>query len=445
MESDMPSKPSGRVFNVVIRLVICTLVLGAGVAGMAALTARKKPPAEVDTHEQPLPVEAVLAVPGEVPVVITGYGTVDVLNTVPISPEVSGRIVAVHPRLEAGEVIDKGELLFRVDDSDYRASLLEAAASVEQIENSILRLEKQYALDRERLKTLERNRDLSRAEYDRVLKLHGADKAMSRSSLDTAEQQYNNRSDLADQMSLTVVLYPIRIQETQSSLAAARARLAMAETRLSRCEVPAPFRGRVKSVSLEKGQYVLPGQTAVTLADDAELEIRVPLDSRDARNWLVFSRDPGGADDAWFDDLAPASCRIRWTEDMNGHYWTGRLDRVVAFNRENRTVTVAVRLDARQARSPGPDALPLVEGMFCSVEIPGPVLRGVYVLPRWAVGFDNTVHVARDNRLHTVRVQVARIQGEQAIVSEGLRPGDPVIVTRLIDPLENALLEVAVP
>ena len=37
------------------------------------------------------------------------------------------------------------------------------------------------------------------------------------------------------------------------------------------------------------------------------------------------------------------------------------------------------------------------------------------------------------------------IEGERALVSEGLAPGDRVIVTRLVDPLENALLEILDP
>jgi hypothetical protein len=42
-----------------------------------------------------------------------------------------------------------------------------------------------------------------------------------------------------------------------------------------------------------------------------------------------------------------------------------------------------------------------------------------------------------------VDVTVARIEGEFVFVDQGLNPGDTVILTRLIDPLENALLDIA--
>jgi hypothetical protein len=44
--------------------------------------------------------------------------------------------------------------------------------------------------------------------------------------------------------------------------------------------------------------------------------------------------------------------------------------------------------------------------------------------------------------LKTVSVTVARIQGEETLISGGLQPGDTVVVTRLVDPLENALLDI---
>ena len=75
------------------------------------------------------------------------------------------------------------------------------------------------------------------------------------------------------------------------------------------------------------------------------------------------------------------------------------------------------------------------------MEIPGRTVQNVFRIPRWTVSFENTVYVSVDNRLKTVRVTVVRIEGEEAFVTSGLKTGDRVITTRLIDPLENALLE----
>ncbi len=425
---------------VVKRIVICAAILLLGFLGLKALTSLKKPPAEAQTRERPIRV-AVLKVKKEtVPVVITGFGEARALNTVVIAPEVTGKIVGVHPRLETGEVIPAGNVLFKIDPRDYRANAANAQATARQLENTVLRLQKQYEIDRKRLKTLQRNRDLAISEFNRLKTLLQKDTVGTRSGVDAAEKTANAATDQLDLMNQALELYPIQIQAAQSGLAAGKARLEVARANLDRCTVRAPFTGRISAVSLEQGQFVNPGYSAVTLANDAVLEIQVPLDSRDARQWLQFD-DSVQTGSAWFQNLAPAPCSIRWTESRDSHDWEGFLHRVVRFEQKTRTLTVAVKIQAAQAASKS-DGLPLVEGMFCAVTIPGRAMENVFRIPRWAVSFSNTVYTVQENRLKTVPVTVIRSQGEQTFVSAGLAEGDRVITTRLVDPLENSLLEI---
>jgi RND family efflux transporter MFP subunit len=442
MESNDRYKPQRPVVNILMRIVICIVILGLGVLGMTQLASLKKPPAEVAVTERPVRVHARTVHPEDVPVFITGYGEAKTITEVVIAPEISGQVVAKHPRLHTGEIINEGETLFKIDPRNYQAACDEARASVAQLVSSVDRLKKQYTIDRERYKTLLRNQELSRAEFSRLQRLYENDKVGTRSGVENAEKGYNTAMDQADQMKRAIELYPIQIKETQSSLASARARMDLARANLDRCAMKAPFSGRIKAVSLEKGQFVSPGQQVLTLADDSTLEIRVPLDSRDARQWLQFQKTPTTAGMAWFADLKKVPCEIRWTENKAGHTWVGKLHRVVKFDQKTRTLTVAVRIDSDHLTAQVDSRLPLVEGMFCSVRIPGKTLAGVFRLPRQAVSFEKTIHVVVDNRLRTRPVTVVRIDGENTYVSEGLRAGDTVITTRLVDPLEDTLVEI---
>ncbi len=430
--------------HVMIRIGICLLILVSGWVGMNGLASLKEPPAEAKTEERPIKVKTTTAQPRDYPVVISGYGEARALTVVTVAPEVSGRVVYTHPDLKAGQIIPSGDIMFRVDPSDYEAGLQEARAGVTQWQATVARLKKQYAIDSQRLKTLERSAQLAKTEFERIKRLFEADRVGTRSGIDQAERAYNSALDQADQISQAVSLYPLQIREAESSLASSRARLSVAETNLSRCEIAAPFNARIQSVTVETGQFVSPGQNVLTLVDDTILEIQVSLDSRDARHWLQFEPASNRQPTAWFGSLAPVECTIRWTEDKTGTGWTGMLNRVVRFDQQTRTLTVAVRINAQSAMGDGRRSLPLVEGMFCTVDIPGRTMRGVYRLPRQAVTFENKAYlVDADNRLKTVDVRVERIEGEYVYVGQGINPGDTVILTRLIDPLENALLEAA--
>jgi len=443
MEPKITGKPPLPGSVLVIRFIICLVILGIGIMGMIGLKRLKKPPIETDVEEKSIKVNTIKAVKEQFPVFINGYGEVKALDVVNISPEVSGKIAVIHPRLEAGEVIEKGETLFKIESQSYLASLKEAGASVQLWETSILRLKKQYAFDVKREKTLQRNRNLAKSEYERVKGLFEKSKIGTRSGVEKAEQAFNSASDMADQMAQSVDLYPIRIKEAQSSLVSANARKEMAEINFKKCSVSAPFKGRIKEVALEKNQFISPGYRALILANDATLEILVPIDSRDARKWLKFSNNPHGHSKTWFSGLEQVTCKVQWTEGVKDKFWAGYLHRIVRFNQQTRTLTLAVRVDSESVSNEKKPSLPLVEGMFCTVKIPGKPLSNVIRVPRWAVSFDNTVYISTSElRLKTVPVKVARMEGEYAYIENGLNPGDTIITTRLIDPIENSLLEI---
>ncbi|MDY6793458.1 MAG: efflux RND transporter periplasmic adaptor subunit [Thermodesulfobacteriota bacterium] len=400
MEINKTEKAKKPARVVLISMVVSIIVLIVGVMGMKMMASMKTPPAEAKNGERHLRVEALQVKQEDIPVFITGYGEVKTLNVVPIASEVAGKIIKIHPRLEAGEIIPQGEVLFKIDPTDYMTV---------------------RKTGRKRLTILERSHELAKNEYERVRKLFENNRVGTLAGVEAAEKAMLSASDLTNQIA--------QVLET-------------AETNLERCEVRAPFNARVKSVSLEKGQYVTPGQNVVTLADDSVLEIQVPLDSRDAREWLCFNGEKTDDKTAWFSGLKKVPCKIRWTENNNGQTWDGQLHRVVKFDQQTRTLTVAVRIYAETAKKKNPQPLPLVDGMFCSVKIPGRTLHNVFRLPRQAVSFENTVHLAVNNRLETVPAKVARIEGENVYVYGGLNAGDMVVTTRLIDPLENALLEI---
>ena len=424
-----------------VQVALCVAVLGAGLMGMATLSAFWEPPPQKDTVEQRLQVEVIEVQPRTVPVTIAGFGTARARDIVPITPEVSGVVTEAHPNLEVGEVIPAGELLFRIDQRNYTAALDQANAQAAGARQKVQMLEEQFRIDRERLGTSERSLELSLAELERVRALYEESEVGTLSGVEKTEMSANQMRDSRDQLRQAVKLYPIRIQEARSSLAAAEAQLDLTNANVERTEVRAPFDARITMVKVEEGQFVAPGAPVLTMADDSLIELSVPLDSRDVRQWLRFESQKLAEDKGWFGELEEVPCKITWTETEEGAEWSGYVHRVEQFDVASRTVTVAVRVEPGKA---GGEAgrLPLVDGMFCAVEIPGREMQDVYRLPQWAVDFEGNTYVAVDERLAKRKVRVIRNEGDYAYVSEGLEPGEQVIVTRLMNPLPNTLLDI---
>ena len=70
-------------------------------------------------------------------------------------------------------------------------------------------------------------------------------------------------------------------------------------------------------------------------------------------------------------------------------------------------------------------------GTFVEVEISGRTLNNVIPVPRHAIREGNTVWVLDDGVLEVRSVQLARTDREQALVQDGLAPGDQVVVSTL--------------
>ena len=177
----------------------------------------------------------------------------------------------------------------------------------------------------------------------------------------------------------------------------------------------------------------------MTIADDSWLEVEVPIYSRDAVDWLVFSPHHI-ADQNWFEVREPIEARVRWTESDSALF-RGHVHRVSSYSAETRNVRVVIRVGREENRSlRAAYGVPLVAGMFVAVEIPGRIMENVAPIPRVAVSFENRVYLVKNNRLATAHVEVVRLQGEYAYIAGGLEEGDQVITTRLVNPLEGSRL-----
>ncbi len=424
-----------------VRVAVGLGILAFSVAVASALIRFSQRPDQVDPPENLLAVRIMTARPDAASTVLTAHGIVRPLREARIAAEVTGLLLDSVQVVRAGERVEAGDVLARIDPRDTEAALADAQAALTQARSQLTRLTVQEESDRQRRTLALRAKELAESEFLRTKTLFEEQEIGSISLVEATEQAFTQAATQLALLDQALALYAAQREEAGARITAAEARVLQAETHLARTEITAPFRGRITLSAAEPGENVQPGQVLFHLADDQTLELTAPLEASEIRNWLQFEESPA-AGSAWFPPPVPVPVRLVWAEAARELSWTGTLHRIVHFDSTARTVHVAVRIDAEAARA-SDHPIPLADGMFCRVEIPGRTLEDVYTLPRTAVTFDGHVYLAdSDDRLRAAPVEVLRAQRGVVIVRGGISPGDRIITTRLISPLEGARLDI---
>src|SRR5690349_14346164 len=129
-----PTPTSGRRSRGLVAILLI-LILTAGSWGawrwheaetaQRAAAARPKAPASVPV--QAAPVEA-----SDIPIYLTGLGSVQALNTVTVRSRVDGQIEKIA--FQEGQMVKEGDLLLQIDPRPFQAALDQAVAKKAQDE-----------------------------------------------------------------------------------------------------------------------------------------------------------------------------------------------------------------------------------------------------------------------------------------------------------------------
>ncbi len=378
--------------------VLPLLILVVGVLGAVAMM-KMRPSAPKRPAMTRHPVVNVHRVTDDVPVVrVEGHGAVTARRRITLVPQVSGVVVETPPSLQAGGSFAEGDVLLRVDDADYRLAVESARAQV--------------ARQRLNLATAEQEAQIARREWERVQEEQGG----------TVRVRPN-----------PLVLHGPQLELAQAELASAEAALAQAELNLDRCTLRAPFDGRVVDESVDAGQYIRAGNPVATIYATDVAEVSVPLQDAD----LAFFDAPAP------DGTGGAGAELAASFAGREHVWRGRVVRLSsALDERTRLVDAVVAVE--DAYLPDGDRPGLIDGLYVEVRIDGHALDGMLSLPRSAVRAGDRVWIVdAEGRLRIRDVDVVRAEGETAIVSAGLAPGDEVVVSQLDIVSDGMIVRVA--
>jgi HlyD family secretion protein len=215
-----------------------------------------------------------------------GYIEGDFVN---VAPEVSGRIVELAVR-RGGEVA-VGDLLFKLDDTEAKAAVMQASAEMARAEAQLANLKEgqrppEIAVIEAQIAEAEAALDKARRDFERQKALFDR-KVVSEAQLDQAREAITvaEARVTAAKRQRDVAAMPARTPEidaAERAVDAARAALEQAQTRASKYIVDAPVAGRIEDTYYETGEVASAGAPVLELlpADKRKVIFYVPEAAR---------------------------------------------------------------------------------------------------------------------------------------------------------------------
>jgi RND family efflux transporter MFP subunit len=374
--------------NFLLKTILPVVIILVGIAAAKTLVEMRPHAAK---HRPPTPqplVDSFVIQEGGAPVHVRGFGTVKAKRTINVVPQVSGVVVEKSKAFEAGGYCEEGQVMLRIDDTDYILAFEKANADVAQAELNLARAEEEA--------------DVSRQEWDRIGK---------------------NKSGGSPTQASALVLHEPQLKLAQASLNAAQAARNQAKVNLNRCSIVSPFKGRVLTADVDTGQYLRAGNPVGVLyaTDVAEVTISV---ADDDLAWIsVDGTDcPKGPETTVVVGAEFAGAR---------HQWEGRAVRLGgAVDAKSRLVPVVVEI--KNPYHMVGNRPPLMEGMFVDVLFSGNPPEGSVVIPRTALRPGNKVWlIDPESKVRILEVDVTRAGVEEAVIGTGLKPGDRICTSNL--------------
>lgn len=366
--------------NLKIWLPVVVLLLAVGVAWAIFAT---KPPLLPQSSDPTVPkVDVIRIEPENMRLNVMSQGVVTARESIDLVSEVAGKVVQVHPAMVSGGFFAANELLLTVDTRDYDYAIVAAEAQL--------------------------------AEARRVLLNEQAQN----------EQAQNEWQALGEGEPTALALRKPQLAEAQAKLKAAEADLTKAKLQRSRCELRAPFAGRVLSKQVGLGQYLPSGAVLARIYASDIAEIRLPIGT-DQLAYLDVPLGENARTGRW------PTVTLRAELAGKQLSWLGRIVRSeAALDQSSGQLYLVAQVAEPFRETPGHP--PLLNGLFVQAEIEGVVREGLFALPRSAL--NNLLQVKLVNaeqRLEIRPVHVLRQEAKRVIVKDGLHPGERVVVSEL--------------
>ena len=247
--------------------------------------------------------------------------------------------------------------------------------------------------------------------------------AATKSAYETASAQVERNKRLLSRQAISVQEYEISLSNYQK----AKSEYELSSNNMRDTKLTAPFDGSIEKRLVENYQRVNSGEGIVQLVNTQNLRIKFTIP--DAYLYLLRAKDPRF---------------LVEFDTFKGLVFKARLEEYLDISTEGTGIPVSITIDDPSFDR---DLYAVKPGFTCSIRFTadvGPLVQDSWtIIPLSAVfgesdGNNMYVWVVEDNKVHKRKIVVNAPTGEaQVLVSEGLKPGEQIVIAGVYQLVEG--------
>mgnify|MGYP001791745880 CR=1 FL=1 len=401
-----------KLTSLAAQAVLPAVVLFAAFAITRALVQYEPEGAEFRPRvEQSFAVTAIDADPKPDRATLRAFGEVVAAESADLRVASPGEVIAIHPDLQVGHVVEAGTALVTIDPFLYAGAVREAEAALAEAKARLSEIDARIALEESALASAGAQLELARTDLIRAQQLAERG-ATSDRALDDRRLIALQREQATAQSRFTLEAERARRAQQDATVIRLAWQLAKAERALDDTVLVAPFRGIVRAENVAVGRQLQLSDLAVSLIRADARDVRFTLSDQRYGRLLTSGAVEG------------SKVNVIWRIGDEPLRYSATINRVAAdIDRATGGVDIFARLDTSQTEPPRP-------GAFVEVEVPGRLFSDAVRVPIAALEGGAVYVIDDENRLDARDVTVLVRDGEEVLVRGAIAAGEAIVTSQ---------------
>jgi len=384
VEDESKSLPKKAWWQRLLSFILIVLIIGAGGYGVKYFLSSRPMP-KMSKPEKIIPSVTVKNIkPSEHQVSISAYGNVKIKNAVEIKSQVSGIVTYVSDNLDLGEFVEEGNILVKIDKTDYEIALEKSMSALKQAQSNL---------------TLEKGKQAVAKKEWEIMQKRGGD-------------------NISEEQKALALRVP-QLMSARASVKQAEADVRKARLDLKRTVIEAPFNGIVMEKNVSRGSYLnVQGSMAKIIStEDFYIEVYVEKDKL-----------------KWLDKSKPVII-----ESGTGKF-TGNVEEVLP-DVQDKGLMAKLLITVKNPLQSEP---PLLVGDYAELTLKGKVLKDIYKIPRSAVSDRGKIYlVDQDSRLRINEYDKMWEDEKNIYVKNTFPPQWKLVVSKIFAPSDGMKVKIS--